>query len=527
MGDGLLLEFPSVVEATQCMIDVQQAMARRNVSVAKDKRIVFRIGVHLGDLVVEGDDIFGDGINVAARLEAFCEAGGVAIFGTAHENIAGRIEVGFIDAGDQKLKNNSRPVRVWQWTPTASSVPTTGEALALPDKPSIAVLPFDNLSGDADQEYFADGITEDIITELSRFREFLVIARNSTFVYKGGAKDLTVVARELNARYIVEGSVRKAGNRVRVTAQLIEGATNTHLWADRFDGDLTDIFALQDEITAAIVSAVAPRFVQAEVERSVKLSATQLSSWDSLLRARALLTSLDKEGVRAAMPLLRAAIRQDPRNAQAHSWLAYVLFLSSFYDWSDDPVSDRAEAVVIARQAVSIDTDDALSHVVSGMVTAYTTNEVEGAGQAYEKALRINPNFAMAHGFMGGIQAIRGDFASAREHFDLASRLSPRDPSAGMWRILYNIGLYGAERYDDVVRGADEAIRSNPDHPALYRQRAAALAMLGRDDEARDDIKQVLRLIPDNTIKRVREMPFWPDIEPFLDGLRKAGLLEE
>ena len=529
MGDGLLLEFPSVVDAVQCALQVQNAMAARNENIAEDRRIVFRIGINLGDIIIDGDDIRGDGINIAARLEGLAEPGGICISRRVHEDVQDRLADEFADGGKQTLKNIARPVQVWRWSSsgTQQTIQEETEAQPLPDKPSIAVLPFDNMSGDGEQEYFADGITEDIITELSRFREFLVIARNSTFVYKGAAMDLTAVARELNARYIVEGSVRKAGNRVRVTAQLIEGTTNTHLWADRFDGDLTDIFALQDEITAAIVRAVAPRFVQAEVERSAKLSETQLSSWDSLLRARALLAALDREGVGEAMPLLRTAIRQDPRNAQAHSWLAYALFLSSAFGWFGDPDISRDEAVSFARQAVSIDPDDALSHVVLGLIEASATNDMQAAARAYERALGINPNFAMAYGFMGGNQAVLGNFAAARTHLDQALRLSPRDPSAGLWQILYNIGLFGAERYDDVVSGADEAIRSNPDFAGLYRQRAAALAKLGRIEEARNDIKQVLRLDPDITIKIMRGTPFWLDVEPFLDALREAGLPEE
>ncbi len=263
------------------------------------------------------------------------------------------------------------------------------------------------------------------------------------------------------------------------------------------------------------------------MERSAKLSASQLSSWDSLLRARALLAALNKVGILEAMPLLRTAIRQDPRNAQAHSWLAYALFFSATFRWSNDPISDRDEVFAIARQAVSIDPDDALSHVVSGLIEASAANDMQAAARAYEKALGINPNFAMAHGFMGGNQAILGDFAAARTHLDMARRLSPRDPSAGLWQVLYNIGLFEAERYDDGVKGADEAIRSNPDFAALYRQRAAALVKLGRMDEARDDIKQVLRLDPGCTLKIMRETPFWRDVEPFLDALRKAGLPEE
>ncbi len=526
MGDGWIVEFPSVSDAVDCAMRIQEGLSAHEI-------IRLRTGIHIGDVVFEDEDVFGDGVNVAARLEELANPGEVLISDTAQQSLDGKAAAQFSDGNIHQLKNIARPVQVWRWpvvsgTDAASAMAGEDALLALPDKPSIAVLPFDNMSGDGEQEYFADGITEDIITELSRFREFVVIARNSTFVYKGTAKDLTAIAQELNARYIVEGSVRKAGNRVRVTAQLIEAATNTHIWADRFDGDLTDIFALQDEITSAIVRAVAPRFVQAEVARSAKLSPTQLPAWESLLRARALLAALDKKSVGEAMSLLRSAIRQDPRNAQAHSWLAFALFTSSAYGWYDDPVSDRNEAFALARQAMSLDPDDALSHVVSGLVSFYmTTNGVETAGQAYEKALQINPNFAMAHGFMGGNQAMRGDFAAARKHLDLARQLSPHDPSAGLWQILYNIGLYGAERYEDVVKGAGEAIGTNSDFAGLYRQRAAALAMLGREEEARDDIDQVLRLDPDNTIKRMRETSYWPNIKPFLEGLRRAGLPEE
>ncbi|MBL6952418.1 MAG: adenylate/guanylate cyclase domain-containing protein [Alphaproteobacteria bacterium] len=536
MGDGLLAEFLSVVDAVSWAVEVQTKVAELDTDRPDDQRIDYRVGVNLGDVIVDGDDIFGDGVNVAARLQEMAEPGGVCISAKVHAEVRGKLTANFTDGGAQTAKNIAQPIQIWRWSPfDGKPVEYSGAGegaeqeapLPLPDKPSIAVLPFDNMSGDPEQEYFADGITEDIITELSRFREFLVIARNSTFVYKGAAKDLTAVARELNARYVVEGSVRKAGNRVRVTAQLIEGDTNTHLWADRFDGDLTDIFTLQDEITSAIVSAVAPRSVQAEAERSAKLSATQLSAWDSLLRGRVLLAALDKEGVREAVPLLRTALRQDPRNAQAHSWLAYALFASSSYGWSDDPVSDRDEATVLAREAVSLGPDDALSHVVSGVIASDTPNGVEAARRAFEKALQINPNFAMAHGCMGGCQAILGDFAAARKHLDLAARLSPLDPGAVIWQALYNMGLYGAERYEDVVKGAGEAMRTNPDYPGFYRHRAAALAMLGRIEEARDDIKQVLRLVPGFTIERARHLPFWPDIEPFLNGLRKAGLPEE
>ncbi len=257
-GDSRLVEFPSAVAAVECAVAIQRAMIARNAPVPEDARIHVRIGINLGDVVVDGDDIHGDGVNIAARLEGEAEPDGICVSDDVIRQVRGRLDLDFVDGGERELKNIVNPLRVWHWSAVGGPASVSGVEPTLIDKPSIAVLPFDNMSGDPEQEYFSDGITEDIITELSRFREFLVIARNSTFVYKAGAKDLKVVAKELKARYIVEGSVRKAGNRVRVTAQLITGATNTLLWADRFDGELTDIFALQDEVAAAIVSAVAP-----------------------------------------------------------------------------------------------------------------------------------------------------------------------------------------------------------------------------------------------------------------------------
>ena len=328
MGDGLLLEFPSVVNATQCVIDVQQGVAARNEGTDEDKRITFRVGVHLGEVVIDGDDILGDGVNVAARLEGVCEADGVALSGTAYENIAGRIDAAFIDTGEQALKNIARPVRVWQWSVDTAPVAATSAdtPLPLPDKPSIAVLPFDNMSGDPEQEYFADGISEDITTALSRFNWLFVTARNSAFAYKGKSPDIRKIAEELAVRYILEGSIRKAGKRVRITAQLIEGSSGNHIWADKYDRELDDIFELQDEITARIAAAIEPRLYAAEGARAELKNPEHMDAWDLSLKARNLEHLGTKAGNQEAQAVARRALAIDPASMSSLKVLASCLY---------------------------------------------------------------------------------------------------------------------------------------------------------------------------------------------------------
>ncbi len=527
-GDGLLLEFPSVVAAVECCLAVQMGMAERNAA-AGDDAIRFRIGVHLGDVIVEGDDIFGDGVNIAARLQEISEADGLVISSNAHDSVEGRIEAGFVGGGEQELKNIARPVRVWRWSMDGGPATMAGDAEAppLPDKPSIAVLPFNNMSGDPEQEYFADGISEDIIMELSRFREFLVIARNSSFVFKGKSIDIKTIAHELGVRYLVQGSVRKAENRIRVNAQLIDGTNGDHLWGERFDRDLADIFAVQDEITVAIIAAIAPRSIEAELRRTNALTEAELGSWDLLLRARPMVGLHDKENNEQAQNFLTQAIELDPGNAQALAWLCWARGIGSIYGWGGDIKVERKAAKSFALRAVALDPDDAVARLALGIYYAYHDNEIEQGSAEVETALRLNPNLAWGHGAALNIMILKGDMEAARTHMETASQLSPRDPMWTSWLLTYNIGVYVAGHYEEVVERADEVFRISPDNPAVFRQRAAALAMLGRSEEARQDIDRLLELIPGNTISQVREqLSFFPDLERFLEGLRKAGLPE-
>ncbi len=527
MGDGLLLEFPSVVDATQCVIDVQQAMARRNEAVDEDKRIVFRIGVHLGDLVVEGDDIFGDGINIAARLEAICEVGGVAISGTAHENIAGRIEVGFIDAGEQQLKNISRPVRVWQWTPTASQMPTTREVLALSDKPSIAVLAFENMSGDPEQEYFSDGMTEDIITALSKFRWFFVSARNSSFAYKGAVIDIKQIGRELNVRYVLEGSVRKAGNRIRITAQLIDTATGNHIWAERYDRDLEDIFDLQDEIQQAIVTAVEPELVSAEYQRSSSKTSSDLAAWDLLQQAMWHLNQRTISDTECAVALFESAIARDPSMARAYAGYSRALVNQTGYGWSASPQEHLRKAKDLALEAIRKDDGDPFNHDALGRVFNFL-NEAENAIREHQIAMKLNPNSAYTHFGLAEAFWIAGRNEEGLAHVDVAIRLSPRDPMMFLFETIKGICLEGLDRLAEAEQALLRGDSLRPDMTIMFI--ADYYARHGRMAEARKAVENALEQRPDLSISSLRNVvnPYYlMHGDDLLKNLRAAGLPEE
>ena len=332
-GDGILIEFASAVDAARCAVEIQHGMIKRNAPVPQEKRIEFRIGIHVGDVIIEDGDIFGDGVNIAARLEGIAQPGGICISDDAYRQVRGKLDANFQDAGEQELKNIARPVRVYQLQPSGGA--SEAPRLVLPDKPSIAVLAFENMSGDAEQEYFADGIAEDIITALSKSRWLFVIARNSSFTYKGRAIDIKQIGRELGVRYVLEGSVRKAGNRVRITGQLIEAATGTHLWAERYDRALEDIFAVQDEITHSIIGAIAPGILAAEIQRSQGKEAAELGQWERLMRAHWHIRRFTREDFGKAIHLLDELLRHEPDNALALADLAFSLHFAAVFGWTD------------------------------------------------------------------------------------------------------------------------------------------------------------------------------------------------
>jgi adenylate cyclase len=376
-GDGMLVEFASAVDAVRCAVEVQREMANSNIDVPEAKRIEFRIGIHVGDIIIDDDDIFGDGVNIAARLEGIADPGGICISDDAHRQIRGKTEIVYDDMGHQSLKNISEPMRVWRARPSrgdtemeALKVDPSTPSLALPDKPSIAVLPFSNMSGDVEQEYFADGMVEDIITALSRMTWLFVIARNSSFTYKGKAVDIKQVGRDLGARYVLEGSVRKAGNRVRITGQLIDASNGAHLWADRFDGGLEDIFDLQDEVTTSIVGAISPKLEQAEIERAKRKPTEKLAAYDYFLRGMANIYQRTKEANLGALQNFQRAIEIDPDFATAYGMCAYCYVWRKAYGWMEDREREAAETERLARKAAKLGADDAVALCEAGFAVA-------------------------------------------------------------------------------------------------------------------------------------------------------------
>jgi TolB-like protein/class 3 adenylate cyclase len=535
-GDGLLVEFASVVDGLRCAAKWQAGMAEHDAATQPKDRIEFRIGIHQGDIVVDGDDIFGDGVNVAARLEGLADPGGICVSARVQEDAAGRLDLAFEDLGDQSLKNIARPVRVYRIRLASTEiVPKTtltesAPFLALPDKPSIAVLPFQNMSGDPEQEYFADGMVEEIITALSRIRWLFVIARNSSFSYKGQSPDVKRVGRELGVRYVLEGSVRKAGNRVRITGQLIDTVTGTHLWADRFDGALDDIFELQDQVASGVVGAIEPKLRQSEIERATRKPTNSLDAYDLYLRAVALRDQHTDESVREAIVLLKRALAIDPTYAPAAALAGWSRIHQLSHGRIPVSPSEAAEAVTLARQALEAGKDDPDALWMAAFTLFYLAGEHAVAGTAIDRALTLNPNSAHAWMARGYLSCGRGPDA-AIEALERAMRLNPLDRLSRTFTNGIAIAHLAAGRYDQALEWADRTLREEPGYSGALRSKAIACAHLGRIDEAREAVHQLIEAQPWQTIARTRvfySRVFPPEIaEICVDGLRKAGLPEE
>jgi len=530
-GDGMLVEFVSVVDAVRCAVDIQRGMAERNADVPADKRIQFRIGINVGDIIIDGDDIFGDGVNVAARLETLADPGGIMVSSVVHDQVRDKLSFGFEDMGEQTVKNIARPIGVHRVSLTESVPLATLKSGAVAineqspaNRPSIAVLPFVNMSGDPEQEYFADGISEDIITGLSKLRWLFVIARNSSFAYKGKAVDIKRVSRELGVRYVLEGSVRKGGNRVRITAQLIDAATGNHIWADRYDGELTDIFALQDEITRKAVAAIEPSLLEAEGIRSQHRPPEDLDAWDMVMRANSQFWRLTKHDSETAIAMLRRAVQRHPDYAPAHSMLAFVLLVSRQVGWvSMEP--EVNEPAALAAHAVELDDRDPWAHLALGYV-AFTRRRTDEAVDELQRALDLNPNFAAAHGYLGFAFVLDGQSDQAILHGEQAIRMSPHDPQ----NAVFNVGLaaahYLAGRYNEAIVCGRKAMQQRFGLTNGHRVCIASLAQAGRINEARAALAKLQELQPENSIAWIeRNIPYTPKpMAKFLEGMRKAGL---
>jgi TolB-like protein/class 3 adenylate cyclase/tetratricopeptide (TPR) repeat protein len=531
-GDGMLVEFASAVDAARCAAEVQRGMVTQNACVPQDVRIEFRIGIHVGDIIIDDNDIFGDGVNIAARLEGIAEPGGVCVSDDAQRQIRGKVDITFDDMGPQTLKNIAEPMRAWRmqiahapaFAPSKAVSAGSGQPLALPDKPSIAVLPFQNMSGDPEQEYFADGMVEDVITALSRFKSLFVIARNSSFTYKGKAVDIKQVGRELGVRYVLEGSVRKAGNRVRITGQLIEATTGRHLWADKFDGDLEDVFGLQDQVTTSVVGLIAPTLEQAEIERATQKPTDRLDSYDFYLRGKA---SADKMGSLAeAREFLRKAYEQDPGYGAAYAMAASTLMMQQGTSGVPLTAEMRADAIRLANQGAKAASDDAFTLARSGHVLTYLGHEYDRGASMVEQAVALNPNLAIAWNSRGWVSLMCGEAERAIESFDRLIRLSPLDP--------LRIGAWNGSSFASFHLGRYEEGRTSAMKSIQFATNAHTLGALivnsvgaGRMAEAQAAVARLMKLQPDFRASHVHEaFPIRSADERnrIASALREAGL---
>jgi adenylate cyclase len=539
-GDGALVEFRSVVDAVRCAMEVQNGMVERNAGLPPDRRIDFRIGIHLGDVVEESDgDLMGDGVNIAARLEGIAKPGGICLSEDAYRQVKARLSLGVNDLGTTQLKNIPDPIRVYslevgpatQAKASSQSEPEPDKPsmrLALPDKPSIAVLPFQNMSGDPEQEYFADGIVEEIITALSRFQNLFVIARNSSFTYRGRAVDVKQVSRELGVRYVLEGSVRRASNRVRITGQLIDATTGAHLWADRFEGTLEDVFELQDRVTVSVISAIAPKLEQVEIERAKRKPTESLDAYDYFLRGLANVHQGTKEAIGEALRQFYQAIDFDPEFSSAYGMAAWCYVVRKTNGWMLDVAQEVTETTRLARRATDLGREDAVALCWGGYALAYAAGDVDSGCAFVDEALTLNPNLAAAWNFSGWIRIFLGEHKAAIDRFERALRLSPRGPDSFHMRTGVAYAQFLTGEYEKASSAARVALRDQAWLGNL-RVLAASKALAGQLEEAREAVDRLLQLDPALRISNLKDRisPLRPeDFAKYADALRKAGLPE-
>jgi TolB-like protein/Tfp pilus assembly protein PilF len=532
MGDGLLAEFPSAVEAVQCAADIQRDLHNREPEIEDERRIRLRIGVNLGDIIVEGSDIYGDGVNVAARLEGIATPGGICVSGTVFDHVKGKVGLVFVDLGEQQVKNIEEPVQVYQialdrGADADADAPATGAVpLKQPDKPSIAVLPFTNMSGDVEQDYFADGMVEDIITGLARIKWLFVIARNSSFAYKGKSVDVKQVGRELGVRYVLEGSVRKASSHVRVTGQLIEAETGRHVWADRYDRTLDDVFAIQDELTMSVVAAIEPSLRQAEIERVKRQRPDSLDAYDLVLRAIPHVYPAMPDGAAKALPLLDSALEKEPDYALAHgfaAWCHEILFARG-----GAREENRLGAARHAHAAIAHGRDDAIALSLGGFAMGMVVHDRAAARQAFEAALALSPSCALSHNLGSVVMIFAGDADRGIEWGERALRLSPFDPMNYAPWFSVTLGHFRRGEYEAAAEAAGKAFQANPYWSSAHFLLAATHAKLGRLDAARSAATRVLELEPGFTIGGMcAAFDIHPSIAaPLSEALSLAGLPE-
>jgi adenylate cyclase len=529
IGDGAIVEFGSVVDAVNCALSVQRSGVSVSGAAARQPTIVLRIGINLGDVIIENDDVYGEGVNIAARLEPLAEPGGICVSSIVHESIGNRIDVRFQDGGDISVKNIDRPLRVWKWHPAATTLSAAHSNTAKPEPnsatASIAILPFANMSGDPEQEYFSDGITEDIITDLSKIAGLTVIARNSSFTYKGRSVDVRTIGRELGVRSVLEGSIRRAGQRVRITAQLVDAATGGHLWAERYDRDLTDIFEVQDDVTHRIVDALKVTLSPAEKARLADVKASNIAAYDCVLRGREFMLGKDKtrETFEQAIKFFKKAVELDPNYSQAYACLGFGYMFDYQNRWSDDPDSSLPIAKQYARQAIEKDPNEPLARCVSALAASYE-RDLDLAKSEIDIAISLNPNLALAHNLRGTIRSFSGQPLEAIPEIELAMRLDP----ALSPQSLHFLGLANllAGKYETAAALLRQRIILVPGTDFTRAVLASALGHLGDVDEARRVWHELKEINPKYSFREhFSRQPFrQEDVERIAMGLTKAGL---
>lgn len=527
-GDGVLVELPSVVQAVRCALQIQQSMSARNAGIAPEKRIEFRIGINLGDIVVEEGDIYGDGVNVAARLEGLADPGGICISEKVYDEVVAKVECTFEDIGEQTLKNISRPVRAFKLRPGTMSLPHVDAraALPLPDQPSLAVLPFSNMSGELAQDYFSDGITDDIITALARLRWLFIIARNSSFAYKGKAVDVRQVGRELGVRYVLEGSVRTAGQRIRVTGQLIEAETGKHLWAEKYDRELQDIFAVQDDITQRVVAAVEPHLYAEEGFRASSKQPDSIDAWGLVVRAMGMLNRVERTKNEEAQNLLRRAIAMEPSYARAHALLSWAVWWAALCYWFSDTPEGYRQATAHAQKAVSYDPGDPWARMVSGLCLS-TAGQHDRALSELQTALTLNPSFALGRMTFGWALLRAGSFEEAISETGKALRMSPLDSFSGFYTTIHGLALLAARRFDEALPFLRTSVAAFAEYSGHLNTLISCCGHLGLREEAQEFIAARNRIGPPLRLGVLRQnLGKFAHCDVFVEGLQKAGVAE-
>jgi adenylate cyclase len=505
-GDGILAEFASVVQAVRFALEMQRVMAERNRDRNPERRMEFRIGINFGDVVSDGSRIYGDGINIAARLESLADAGGICLSARVHEEVAGKLDAEWEDMGEQQLKNIARSVRVFRWAGMRTQPWREAGLLppALSDKPTVAVMPFVNMSGEAEQDYFVDGMTEDIITALSYWRWFPVIARNSTFAYKGKAVNVTDVGRELGARYILEGSIRKAGARVRVNAQLADAASGHQIWARRYERELSDVFELQDELTAQLVTAIEPELSRAEEHRALRKKPHSLTAWDLSLRALSQQTKFTREGHAQAYDLLNEAVRLDPASSYALSMIALCRFHQNLFGWIENRARAFDEVFTASRQAVELDDGDYLAHAMLGISWLWSRNQHDASVAELERAVSLNPSAAFAHHLLACVLEFYGSSSEAIGHLHTVMRLDPHYRFRTQALSDLALSHLSLQQFEEGLAYADQALHALSSNVRALQRRIVCLGHLGRVQEGRAALQTLRQLQPDFSVSYLR-----------------------